>query len=351
LLYGFAVWIRNRFYDAGFFKQYKPDIHTIGVGNLIAGGAGKTPMVEYLINLLLGQNFKVTTLSRGYKRKTRGLVVADEHSSAEDIGDEPLIYKTKYPVQVIVNASRVEAVKHIEQFELRPDMVLLDDVFQHRAIKCGITILVTEYASPFFNDSLLPVGRLREPKSGMQRADVIVVTKTPEKTTPVELRNFLKDIKPLAHQQVFFSYLKYGDLYAVNHPEQKFNIEKQLFNYHVMVITGIANAAPMITYLKEYAEDVYHFPFEDHHEYIPKELEDIQRYYEQLNKPHKMIVTTEKDFMRLKNKTLWPLVSRMNLYVLPVEVSFKDKEEEFNQLILKYARTNKFYHQKYSREN
>lgn len=343
--------LRNRFYDAGFIKHYKPEIHTIGVGNLIAGGAGKTPLIEYLVGLLLQNQMKLATLSRGYKRKTKGFLIADAQSTAEDIGDEPLIYKTKYPVEVVVDANRVEAVKKIEKFENRPDLVLLDDVFQHRAIKCGITILVTEFGNPFFNDVLLPAGRLREHKPGMKRADVIVVTKTPEKTTPIELRNFLKDIKPLAYQQVFFSYLKYGEMYSINKASQKINAEKNIYNFHVMAITGIANAAPMITYLKEFAEDVYHFPFDDHHEYIPKELEDIQRYYEQLNKSHKIIVTTEKDFMRLKSPSVWPIASQMNIYVLPVEVTFKDKEEEFNQLILKYARTNKFYHQKYSRQN
>jgi tetraacyldisaccharide 4'-kinase len=343
------VFIRNRLYDAGFLKQYLPEIHTIGVGNLSAGGAGKTPLVEYLLSLFLQNNIQPATLSRGYKRKTKGFLLAEENSTAEDIGDEPLIYKSKYRVPVIVDANRVNAIKKIEGFDQRPDMVLMDDVFQHRAVKCGLTILVTEFISPYFKDKLLPAGYLREHISEMKRADVVVVTKTPERTTAVDLRTMLKDIKPLAHQQVFFSYLKYGDLYKADAVQQKIVAEKELFNHHVMVITGIANPLPMITYLKEYAEDVYHFPFEDHHEFIPKELEDIQHYYEQLAKPHKIIVTTEKDFMRLKSASLQSIVVQMNLYVLPVEVSFKDKEEEFNQLILKYARTNKFYHQKYSR--
>lgn len=304
-----------------------------------------------MLNLFLQNGIKPATLSRGYKRKTKGFLIADENSTAEDIGDEPLIYKSKYHVPVIVDASRANALKKIETFDDRPDIILLDDVFQHRAVKCGLMVLVTEYYSPYFNDRLLPVGYLREHISEMKRADILVVTKTPERSTAVELRTFLKDIKPLAHQQVFFSYLKYGDLYSVKDVKYKMVTEKELFNHHVMVITGIANPSPMITYLKEYAEDVCHFPFEDHHEFIPKELEDIQRYYDQLARPHKIIVTTEKDYMRLKNASLWSVVSQMNMFVLPVEVSFKDKEEEFNQLILKYARTNKFYHQKYSRQN
>ncbi|MBK6521204.1 MAG: tetraacyldisaccharide 4'-kinase [Sphingobacteriaceae bacterium] len=185
-------------------------------------------------------------------------------------------------------------------------------------------------------------------KNGLVRADIIIISKTPERTTPIELRNVLKDVKPGPHQQVFFSYLKYGDLYSITDPSVKLEVEKELFKYHVMALTGIANAAPMITYLKEFGNEVYHFPFDDHHEYIPKELEDIKRYYEQINKPHKIIITTEKDLMRLKNSNIWPIAKNMNMFVLPVEVSFKDKEEEFNQIILKYARTNRFHHKKYS---
>lgn len=342
------VFFRNRLFDTGILKEYKPDIHTIGVGNLAVGGAGKTPMVEYLITLLSKNDFRSATLSRGYKRKTSGFVLADSTSTADDIGDEPLIYKTKYPVEVAVDANRVNGVKKLSELENKPNVILLDDVFQHRFIRCGINIVVSDYSHPFFNDTLLPHGTLREQKNGMLRADIIVISKTPERTTPIELRNVIKDVKPLAHQYIFFSYLKYGELYSITDRNKKLSVEKDLFTYYVMALTGIANATPMVTYLKEYANEVYHFPFDDHHEYIPKELEDIQRYYEQINKPHKIIITTEKDFMRLKNPNIWPIVKDMNIYVLPVEVTFKDKEEEFNQIILKYVRTNRFYHQKYS---
>ncbi len=342
------VFVRNRLYDTGFLKEYHPDIHTIGVGNLAVGGAGKTPMVEYLIRLFTLHEIKVATLSRGYKRKTKGFLLAEKNFTAEEVGDEPILYKKKYDVIVAVDANRVNGVKTISKLQSKPSMILLDDVFQHRAIRCGLNILVSEFGNPFFNDKLLPLGTLREQISGKWRADIIVISKTPDKTTPIELRNVIKDIKPLPHQYVFFSYLKYGNLYSAKDFSQKINVEKELYKYHVMLITGIANPAPMLTYIKEFANEVYHFPFNDHHEFIPKELEDIQRYYEQLNRPEKIIITTEKDFMRLQNHNVWPITQKMNLYILPVEVSFKDKEEEFNQIILKYARTNKFYHQKYS---
>jgi len=343
-----VVYIRNKLFDVGILKEHKPEIHTIGVGNLAVGGAGKTPLVEYLINLLQQNEFKLATLSRGYKRKTSGYVLADENSSADDIGDEPLIYKSKYHVEVAVDGNRVNGIKQLSALENKPNIVLLDDAFQHRFIKCGFSILVSDYSHPFFSDHLLPYGTLREQKGGMTRANIIVISKTPERTTPIELRNFLKDVNPGPHQQVFFSYLKYGDLYSITDPSLRLNVEKELFKFHVMALTGIANAAPMITYLKEFANEVYHFPFDDHHEYVPKELEDIQRYYEKINKSYKIIITTEKDLMRLKNSNIWPIAKNMNMFVLPVEVTFKDKEEEFNNIILKYARTNKFHHKKYS---
>jgi tetraacyldisaccharide 4'-kinase len=348
LIYGLVVFIRNKLFDLGILKEHRPDIHTIGVGNLAVGGAGKTPLVEYLIKLLQQNDFKLATLSRGYKRKTSGYVLANANSSADDIGDEPLIYKTKYNVEVAVDGNRLNGIKQLSSLEQKPNLVLLDDVFQHRFIRCGLNILVSDFSHPFFNDHLLPYGTLREQTGGMIRADIIVISKTPERSTPIELRNVLKDVKPRAHQQVFFSYLKYGDLYSITDSALKLEVEKELFKYHVMALTGIANAMPMITYLKEFANEVYHFPFDDHHEYVPKELEDIQRYYEQINKTYKIIITTEKDLMRLKNSNIWPIAKNMNMFVLPVEVSFKDKEEEFNQIILKYARTNRFYHKKYS---
>jgi len=343
-----VVFIRNKLFDLGILKGYRPDIHTIGVGNLAVGGAGKTPMVEYLIQLLSQNEFKIATLSRGYKRKTRGYLLADENSTAEDIGDEPLIYKTKYDIAVAVDANRVNGVKKLAALEPKINAVLLDDVFQHRYLKCGMNIVVSDFSNPYFSDYLLPYGTLREQKRGMRRADVVVISKTPERTTPIELRNVIKDIKPLAHQLVYFSYLKYGDLYSVTDKENKIEVEKDLFEYYVMALTGISNATPMVTYLKEFANEVYHFPFDDHHEYVPKEMEDIKRYYDQMNKTNKLIITTEKDFMRLKHKDIWPIVKNMNMFVLPVEVTFKDKEEEFNQIILKYARTNRFHHEKYS---
>lgn len=347
-IYGLVVFLRNHLYDWGFLKSTNPSIHTICVGNLAVGGTGKTPHVDYLINLLKDE-FKVATLSRGYKRKSHGFVLASDNSTSEDIGDEPLLYKTRYPqIYVAVDANRVKGVKKLTETDSSIDPVILDDAFQHRAIKCGLNIIISEYENIYYRDSLLPAGRLREGKSGMKRADIIVISKTPEKTTAVDIRNVLKDIKPYPHQQVFFSYLKYGELYSISNPSEKIDTLNDLFRFRLIVFTGIGNPQPMVTYLKEYSAGVSHLPFADHHEYSISDINTIQKYYEGFEGGNKLIVTTEKDLMRLKLPALWDTVQRMNIFVLPVEVTFKDKTEEFNQIILKYVRANRIHHQKYT---
>lgn len=318
------------------------------MGNLAVGGTGKTPHVDYLISLLKDE-FTLATLSRGYKRKTVGFVLADSNSNSFDIGDEPLFYKTKYPkLHVAVEANRVKGVRKLSEVENPPTVIILDDAFQHRAIKCGMNIVVSEYENLYFNDYLLPYGTLRESKSGIHRADIIIISKTPEKTSAVDIRNVLKDIKPLPHQYVFFSYLKYGELYSATRASDKISTLNDLFRYRLIVFTGIANPNPMITYLKEYSAYVSHLPFNDHHEYTVSDIENILKYYNGIEGGNKLIVTTEKDLMRLKHPDLWRIVERMNIFVLPMEITFKDKAEEFNQIILKYVRTNRFFHQKYS---
>lgn len=347
-IYGVVTFVRNRLYDVGILKSYSPQKHTICVGNLSVGGSGKTPHVSYLVQLLKDE-FKLATLSRGYKRKTTGFIQATANSTSREIGDEPLLYKTKFPfLNVFVEGNRVKGVKKINELEPDTNVILLDDAFQHRAIKCGLNIVVSEYDNLYFEDYLMPAGRLRESKSGITRADIIIISKTPEKTTAVDIRNVLKDIKPLAHQQVFFSYLKYGELYSISNTNETISTLNDLFRFRLIVFTGIGNPNPMLTYLREYSAGVSHLPFPDHHEYTVIDMNNIQKYYESFEGGNKLIVTTEKDLMRLKESDIWPIAERMNIFVLPVEVTFKDKTEEFNKTILKYVRANRIYHQKYS---
>ena len=348
VIYGIITSFRNLLYDWKFLKSKPVNIHTICVGNLAVGGTGKTPHIEHLIRLL-NPEFKIATLSRGYKRKSSGFKLADASSTAEDIGDEPLQYKTKNPdLTVAVDANRLNGIKQLMSLENSPGVVLLDDAFQHRALKCELNIVVSEFNNLYINDCMMPAGYLRESKNGINRADIIVISKTPEKTTAVEIRNISKDLKPLAHQHLFFSWLKYGELSGFQNHTETIDTLNDLFRYRIVVFTGIGNPEPMVTYLKEYSSSVRHIQYPDHHNFTLQNLVDIRTELDAIEGGNKIVVTTEKDAMRLKGTDLEDMTNTLPLYVLPIEVDFKDKTQEFNDIILNYVRTNKFYHKKYS---
>lgn len=348
VIYGIITSLRNLLYDWKFLQSKSFDVHTICVGNLAVGGTGKTPHVEYLIKLLQDE-VKIATLSRGYKRKTTGFIHADENSTALDIGDEPLQYKTKNPnLDVCVDANRVNGVKKILSFPEPPKVIILDDAFQHRALNSELKIVVSEYSNLFLNDCMLPAGTLRESKAGIKRADIIIISKTPDKTTAIEIRNVIKDVKPLAHQQLFFTWLKYGELVGFQNPTETIDTLNDLFRYRIVLFTGIGNPTPMVTYLKEYASDVKHIQYPDHHQFTIQDIADIRTELDAFEGGNKIVITTEKDAMRLKGSDLQDIANTLPLYVLPIEVDFKDKAQEFNETIINYVRTNKFYHKKYS---
>lgn len=348
IIYGIITSLRNLLYDWKFLKSKSVAVHTICVGNLAVGGTGKTPHVEYLINILQ-YDFKIAILSRGYKRKTSGFIQATNLSTAFDIGDEPLQYKTKNPqLEVCVDANRVNGIKEILEFPEPPKVVILDDAFQHRALNCELKIVISEYNNLYLNDCMMPAGYLRESKKGIERADIIIVSKTPDKTTAIEIRNVIKDLKPLAHQQLFFTWLKYGELKGFQNPTDTIDTLNDLFRYRIVAFTGIGNPQPMITYLKEYASDVKHIQFPDHHSFTIQDIADVRAQLDAIEGGNKIVVTTEKDAMRLRGTDLQDIANTLPLYVLPIEVDFKDKTQEFNDTIINYVRTNKFYHKKYS---
>ncbi|MBK6984101.1 MAG: tetraacyldisaccharide 4'-kinase [Bacteroidetes bacterium] len=348
VIYGIITSLRNLLYDWKFLKSKSVDVHTICVGNLAVGGTGKTPHVEYLINILQN-DFKIAILSRGYKRKTSGFIQASNVSTAFDIGDEPLQYKTKNPqLEVCVDANRVNGIKKILEFPEPPKVVILDDAFQHRALNCELKIVISEYNNLYLNDCMMPAGYLRESKKGIERADIIIVSKTPDKTTAIDIRNVIKDLKPLAHQQLFFTWLKYGELKGFQNPADTIDTLNDLFRYRIVAFTGIGNPQPMITYLKEYASDVKHIQFPDHHSFTIQDIADVRAQLDAIEGGNKIVVTTEKDAMRLRGTDLQDIANTLPLYVLPIEVDFKDKTQEFNDTIINYVRTNKFYHKKYS---
>ncbi len=347
LVYGFITRVRNFLYDSHFLNPTAFDnIKTICIGNLCAGGAGKTPHTEYILKLL-GSEYKTAALSRGYGRKTTGYYEVQENSIPENCGDEPLQIKRKFTETfVAVNENRVKGVKKIKEQNKNVDVIVLDDAFQHRQIKCGLTILLTEFDNPYYEDSMLPAGRLRESPRGYLRADMIVVTKTPEYATAIDLKRVMKEINPRPYQNMFFSYLKYGALYNLLDKTDTINAPQKLFRYKVLLLTGIANPSSIITYVKEYAEAVIHKKYPDHHNFTPAEIREIMNAFNEIEGDHKLIITTEKDAMRLSSYT--QQLKDLPIFVLPIEVDFKNKAEEFNEKIVSYVRSNKIYHRKYS---
>ena len=336
--------VRNLLYTKGLFKVHSFDVHTIGVGNLSMGGDGKSPMVEYLVSLCKENRLKPAVLSRGYRRETRGFVYAQPHHNSSTLGDEPYLFYSKYDISVAVDENRVRGMSKIVKMPgFDSEVIVLDDVYQHRSVNPGLLILVSDFQRPFYSDRVLPSGRLREFPEAANRADIIVFTKTPERITAMEMKSMIKDFKLLAHQKVFFCYTKYGELFHASNPKQTINTLKELCHLKVILFSGIANPEPMITYLSEYAVSVHPITYPDHHPYTLQDLEQIQKYFEAFTTQQKIIVTTEKDLMRLKNPAIWSRVSKMAIYVLPIYFSFKEKQAEFDDLIINYVRRTKPY--------
>ncbi|MCD6067863.1 MAG: lpxK [Bacteroidetes bacterium] len=344
-----VVAVRNKFYDWNIFKSRSfPEIKTICVGNLCAGGSGKTPHVDYIIQLLK-KNYKIATLSRGYKRKTKGYILAGSTATAETIGDEPMIFHTKHEeIMVSVDTSRVHGIDQLLLEKEAPDVVILDDAFQHRAVKAGLNILLTDYSELYIHDSFLPAGRLRESKTNSIRADIIIVTKTPDKASNVDIRSVIKDIKPFPYQSLFFSYLKYGNLYNFSDPKEIIKPALDLFKYNVVLFSGIANPKPLHTFVKEYANDVDIKVYPDHHAYTESDIDTILAAFEKIPGENKLLITTEKDAVKFISSPFSERIKNLPLFVLPIEIDLRNKTQEFNDLILKYVRANKIYHRKYT---
>lgn len=334
IIYGSIVWFWQQLYKWEVLQRFEFDIPVISIGNLSVGGTGKSPMVEYLIRLIEGK-YKIATLSRGYGRKTGGYVFADEHSTAKDIGDEPAQFKSKFPeVAVGVCANRSLGIPNLVGDAPETQVVLMDDAFQSLSVKPGLSILLTEYAHLFSSDFLLPSGRLREFRSGYKRADIIIITKCPPSISE-NRKNFIKTkIQPLTHQQIYFSALKYGNLYRFQQHENNFSIAK---DYDVVLFCGIANADLLIGYLEEKFNSVREIEFSDHHHYNIFDLHKMRTVFEKIKSSKKIIITTEKDAVRLKEFTDWIADNQLPLYCLPVETDFiGDEGREFDNFILNY---------------
>ncbi|MBR2193824.1 MAG: tetraacyldisaccharide 4'-kinase [Bacteroidaceae bacterium] len=342
-LYGMAVNLRNVLFDSGVLPSERFDIPVICVGNITAGGTGKTPHTEYLIRLLAAQN-QVAVLSRGYKRKSKGYILARDDMPMKMIGDEPYQMKHKFPrIHMAVDKDRREGIRRLCDKKVWPatDVVLLDDAYQHRYVQAGINILLMDYHRLIYFDELLPAGRLREPRSSTQRADVVIVTKCPTYITPMEEHGIARSLGMQPWQKLFFTHFKYGALHNIKDGSEIELDDLRGEQYNVVLLTGIASPQQMEYDLKKYC-NFTSIHFSDHHNFTDKDIQRVKDTIQKVKASGKktIVITTEKDATRLRdNKT--SLVEGMDVYALPIEVEFLDERgNEFDQLILNYVQTN-----------
>jgi tetraacyldisaccharide 4'-kinase len=352
LAYGFITSARNRLYDLRVLKSVDFDIPLISVGNITVGGTGKTPHIEYLIRLLQS-DFRVATLSRGYMRKTKGFRLVETSSGVEETGDEPLQIKKKFPeITVSVCENRVTGVDELLRLKTPPDVVLLDDAFQHRRINPGIHIVLIDYNKPLKEDHMLPCGRLRENPSQLRRANLIIVTKCPSEVTPITRRIMAKDVYLYPYQDLFFTTMTYGNLFPVFPDAPPLEILDNSLKKGILVVSGIASPEYMISYLEKMSEEVECAVFPDHHYYDRSDILLINQRFHGLKSAEKIIVTTEKDVQRLTGTHMLTKELKSVLYCLPVQVKFLDQEGKlFDKKIKKYVGENKSNSELHFRKN
>ena len=334
ILYGGILWIRNKLFDRGLLKSVSFNFPIICVGNLSVGGTGKTPMVEYLIRLLK-DDYKVATMSRGYKRKTKGFAVANENTTALDIGDEPMQFYKKFPdIAVSVAEERLVSIPQLLHDKPDTNIIILDDAFQHRQVKAGLNILLTEYRDLFTRDFILPAGNLRDVRNSYKRAEVIIVTKCKSHLTEEEKDKIIKEINPLPTQKIFFTKIEYGSPYHLFNKEEKFLTP----DTNILLICGIANPKPIKEILSTYSATYDMMRYNDHHIFDISDLKEIKNEFENIQAENKIILTTEKDGVRLAK--FENDLKDLPVYVFPIRHKFLFGEENvFNSIVLEFLKT------------
>ncbi len=338
-LYALILNVRHWLYDIGILKSRSFSVPTICVGNLALGGTGKTPHTEYLIRLLKDK-MNVAVLSRGYGRMTTGYILAKDDTGYEEIGDEPLQYHMKFnDILVAVDENRCEGVENLMDFAPDTNVILLDDAYQHRKIKPGLNILLTEYYNIYKKDMLVPAGKLRDVKNAANRADIIIVTKSPLVLLPYDKRDVISLIDAKPHQKIFFTHINFQTLTPVTKSAKETNLQDIKSVY---LFCGIANPYPLEDYLKRKYNTLITNYYDDHHCFTDADVDVILDGYDNVIGKNKIIVTTEKDLMRLTKATYLKRFENVPLFIIPIEVSFNDKKEEetFNNLILEYVGKN-----------
>jgi tetraacyldisaccharide 4'-kinase len=339
LIYGLFMLVRNLLFDWRILHSQSYAISIISVGNLSLGGTGKTPHIEYIIRLLREKYF-IATLSRGYGRESSGFILGSKRSNVKYIGDEPMQFIKKFGnIKVAVDEKRTRGIEILLEKNPGLDIILLDDAFQHRWVKPGFSILLTDYHHLYFDDYVIPAGRLREFATGAKRADCIIVTKTPKVFSPITRRRIIADIKPKPHQRVYFSYIRYGEPIPLNdhlqtEPQQKYSF--------ILLFTGIAYNDLLKEHLGRMCNDLTTIEFKDHHQYTEQDLRNIMSKFDGLPTQKKILITTEKDVMRLRTPELNAILKTMPIYYIPIEIDFHgDDKQSFDKSVLDYAEENK----------
>lgn len=350
LLYGLVVMLRNWCYDAALFKSKKFKLPVICVGNLDVGGAGKSPMTEYLVRLLKSE-YKLATLSRGYGRQTKGFLIANRSpeqlqasatatgntatsNTAAQLGDEPSQFAQKFPdITVAVCEKRVDG---IEQLQTNHELIILDDAYQHRAVEPGFTVLLFDYNRLHEPHLLLPAGNLREPFVGRYRSDVFVVSKCPDNLNEEQKQKIINRLKPLTYQQVFFTTINYLPLQRFDGGGEKLMPDEDTT---VFLLTGIASAQPLLQHLGKHTKHIIHHNYPDHHQFSLKNITKLAQEFNNCTAAKKVIITTEKDAQRLREPGLLPLINSLPVMVQPIGISFLNQgEAQFNKTIFNYVR-------------
>lgn len=345
-VYGWVMAIRNMMFEKGMLRQEEFDIPVVVVGNITMGGAGKTPHTEYIVDALK-RDFKIGVLSRGYKRKTKGFVLASNDCHVDDIGDEPYQIYQKFKnegVVVAVCEKRSDGIREMRRLHPELNMIVLDDAFQHRYVKPSVSVVLMEYGRPAYEDHLLPFGRLREPIRALNRADIVIVTKCPEDMKPMETRIFKTHLNLFPYQKLLFSsyhYLPMKPVFPDSIPVgMATRLEYLTKEDSILAVTGVANPRPFLRQLRKYAAKVRIKRYADHHHFSHSDMNSILHKFTTMSGKKKILVTTEKDAVRLRTNPYFPPELREVSYYVPIEVSFKEyNERSLREVIMQLVRT------------
>lgn len=342
LLYGVGVSIRNKLFDWGILSSEEFDIPVISVGNLTVGGTGKTPHIEYLIRLF-SEKYRVAVLSRGYKRKTKGFILAHNNSTSAEIGDEPYQILKKFPnVVIAVDTDRRRGIRKLTELEPAIDVVLLDDAFQHRYVSPLISIILTDHHRPIYDDKLLPAGKLREPISSLYRANIVIVTKCPEDIKPIDFRIISRKLNLYPYQDLYFSHFTYTLPKKMFGEEEELSLSSLTGDDSLLLVTGIANPASLYQYIKNFPAHSEAISFPDHHNFTLKDIKTIENKFKTLPGKNKYIITTEKDTARLCSSPFLSEELKSHFYNIPISVDFlQNANTVFSKKIIETVQKNR----------